>query len=150
MSLMVRASRNLPIKLLAKEYERILRRRIVKVGGSVTDIALAQMLNTFKEENLPASVKQGGSVKKGTLLAFVKHGPESLTAKANGQPLVTVRSPQLCQAVFDLYLGDQPVSVESRAAAGSAVMGMMGALPYQTPEQHGLCIAGSDSCTILS
>lgn len=150
MSLMVRASRNLPIKLLAKEYERILRRRIVKVGGSQTDVALAQMLNTFKEENLPESVKQGGSVKKGTLLAFVKHGSGTMTAKADGTALVTVNSPKLCQAVFDLYLGDQPVSVESRAAAGSAVMGMMGALAYQTPEQKGLCNAGSDSCTILS
>lgn len=150
MSLMVRASRNLPIKLLAKEYERILRRRIVKVGGSQTDVALAQMLNTFKEENLPESVKQGGSVKKGTLLAFVKHGSGTMTAKADGKALVTVNSPKLCQAVFDLYLGDQPVSVESRAAAGSAVMGMMGALAYQTPEQKGLCNAGSDSCTMLS
>lgn len=149
MSLMVRASRNLPIKLLAKEYERILRRRIVKVGGSQTDEALVNLLHTFKEENLPESVKQGGSVKKGTLLAFIKHGSSSMTAKADGKTLATVSSPKLCQAVFDLYLGDQPVSTESRAAAGTAVMGMMGTLTYQTPEQKGLCVAGTDSYSIL-
>lgn len=151
MSLMVRASRNLPIKLLSKEYERILRRRLQRVGGSgsQTDAALAQMLASFKEENLPDSVKQGGSVKKGTVLAFVKHGPGTLIAKADGKNLITITSPKLCQAVFDLYLGDQPVSAESRQAAGVAVMGMMGAFAYQTPEHKGLCKIGADNYQVL-
>ena len=149
MSLMVRASRNLPIKLLSKEYERILRRRLQRVGGLQNDAALAQMLASFKEESLPDSVKQGGSVKKGTVLAFVKQGPGTLTAKADGKKLVTITSPKLCQAVFDLYLGDQPVSAESRQAAGMAVMGMMGAIEYQRPEHKGLCNVGADNYQVL-
>ena len=48
MALMVRASRNLPILLLAKEYERILRRRLRVVGGLPSDPALHTMLNTFR------------------------------------------------------------------------------------------------------
>ena len=139
MSLMVRASRNLPIKLLAKEYERILRRRIQKVGGSQTDRALVQMMKSFDEASLPDSVKQGGSVKKGTLLTFTKQGPGTMTARANGLQLMTVESPKLCQAVFDLYLGDQPVSKDSRQAAGDAVLGMMGTIPYHSPADKGLC-----------
>ena len=48
MALMVRASRNLPIRLLAGEYERILRRRLAVVGGSPDDAALAQMVTCFR------------------------------------------------------------------------------------------------------
>ena len=149
MSLMVRASRNLPIKLLAKEYERILRRRIQRVGGSQTDTALAQMLQSFDEKSLPDSIKQGGSVKKGTLLTFTKQGAGTMTARANGQQLMTVQSPKLCQAVFDLYLGDQPVSKESRQAAGDAVLGMMGNIPYHTPAAKGLCTTNGSGCQVL-
>lgn len=150
MSLMVRAARNLPIKLLAKEYERILRRRIQKVGGSQTDTALAQMIKSFDEQSLPDSIKQGGSVKKGTLLTFTKQGPGRMTARANGLQLLSVDSPKLCQAVFDLYLGDQPVSKESRQAAGDAVMGMMGAMPYHSPADKGLCTLNGNSCQVLT
>ena len=148
MSLMVRASRNLPIKLLAKEYERILKRRIQKVGGSQTDTALTLMLNSFDEKALPDNIKQGGSVKKGTLLTFTKQGSGTMTARANGQQLLTVESPKLCQAVFDLYLGDQPVSKESRQAAGDAVMGMIGKIPYHSPADKGLCEQGN-TCQVL-
>lgn len=149
MSLMVRAARNLPIKLLAKEYERILRRRIQKVGGSQTDKALALMIKSFDETSLPDSIKQGGSVKKGTLLTFTKQGPGKMTARANGLELMSVESPKLCQAVFDLYLGDQPVSKESRQAAGDAVLGMMGTIPYHPPAEKRLCSLNGNSCQIL-
>ena len=44
----VRAARNLPIKLLAEEYERILRRRLKRVGGSPEDGALAEMVASFR------------------------------------------------------------------------------------------------------
>lgn len=48
MSLMVRASRNLPIKLLHAEYEKILKRRIQRVGGVTQDAALHQLLDSFR------------------------------------------------------------------------------------------------------
>ena len=48
MALMVRASRNLPIVLLAKEYERILKRRLRVVGGLPDDPALHAMLENFR------------------------------------------------------------------------------------------------------
>ena len=48
MSLLVRASRNLPILLLSKEYERILKRRLRVVGGNPNDPALKTMMDTFR------------------------------------------------------------------------------------------------------
>lgn len=44
----VRASRGLPLRLMAAEYERILKRRLKKVGGSQDDPALGQLLAVFK------------------------------------------------------------------------------------------------------
>ena len=49
MSLMVRASRNLPINLLHAEYSKILTRRIQRVGGVTTDGALHELLQCFRQ-----------------------------------------------------------------------------------------------------
>ena len=54
MALMVRASRNLPIKLLAGEYERILQRRLAVVGGSPDDPALGKMVQKFRYQTAHA------------------------------------------------------------------------------------------------
>lgn len=72
MSLLVRASRDLPISLMAKEYEGILRRRLAAVGGSQNDPALKQIIANFKAETLPESAKRGGAVRKGTVISFSK------------------------------------------------------------------------------
>ena len=44
----VRASRNLPLRLMMGEYERILKRRLKVVGGSENDPALHHMLQGFR------------------------------------------------------------------------------------------------------
>src|SRR4051794_8540111 len=121
---MVRASRNLPIRLVAGEYERILRRRMVRVGGSPDDAGLQRVLDMFKEETLPASIKAGSSVRKGTVLTFSRDNTGRLFAKANDCVLGSVVSPKLCHAIFDLYLGDQPVSRKARSVAGESVCAM--------------------------
>lgn len=117
MSLVVRATRNLPIRLLRAEYSRILRRRLRSVGGSPDDPALEAVLSAFREEALPAAIKTGSSVKKGTTLTFVKRADGSLTAAADGHAISSVQSATLCAAVFDLYIGDSPVSKKSRTTA---------------------------------
>ena len=48
MSLLVRAARPLPIKMLAGEYERILRRRMTNVGGSPDDPAVQSVVDAFR------------------------------------------------------------------------------------------------------
>ena len=70
-----------------------------------------------REEALPAAIKTGSSVKKGTTLTFVKRADGSLTAAADGHAISSVQSAALCAAVFDLYIGDSPVSKKSRTTA---------------------------------
>lgn len=125
MSLVVRASRNLPLKLMMGEYERILRRRLNSVGGSPNDPALVDMLAAFSEECLPKGVVKGGNVQKGAVLMFKRSSGGKVTASADGQDLVTVSSPAFAAAVFDLYLGNRPVSPTACATALDGVARMM-------------------------
>lgn len=149
MSLMVRAARNLPIPILAKEYERILKRRLQIVGGSANDAALHSMLECFKKERLPSGVIDGNSVRKGAVLTFTKDTEGHLTAKANNDELLTVRSPKLGQAIFDLYLGDNPVSRKAKLTAGQAASELMAGRGYQAPPEQGICdLKDAEGCQL--
>uniref|UniRef100_A0A7S1X0F4 Chalcone isomerase domain-containing protein n=1 Tax=Tetraselmis chuii TaxID=63592 RepID=A0A7S1X0F4_9CHLO len=122
MSLLVRTNHVLPIGVMAREYERILRKRITLVGGDRHDPDLNTMLDYFKESNLPEHVKWGpGSVRKGTVLTFRRTGCGGLAAKANHEDLGEVPSQQVAAALFDLYLGDNPVHHKAKRVAGQKV-----------------------------
>ena len=223
MALVVRAARNLPIRLLAGEYERILKRRLARVGGSPDDAALGRMVTCFtyallplhnlkehtalcqstcvmevlsmtgrcrdfrltslcnehyrsnyvseihscmsltstearvllhwsspcqcaqhdylqasyqqrslamnpwanrgmlalrmrvhREEALPEAIKDGRSVRKGTVLTFTRDREGNLAARADAHELACVQSRPLCAAIFDLYIGEQPVSKKAK------------------------------------
>ncbi len=58
-----------------------------------------------REQVLPEDIKQGSSVKKGTVIAFSRDGQGNIEARANEHSLVKVQSQKLAQAVFDIYLG---------------------------------------------
>lgn len=57
MTLVVRAARNLPIMMVAKEYESTLRRRIARVGGCWGDRAGALLRCTCKQGSAPKPLK---------------------------------------------------------------------------------------------
>lgn len=92
-----------------------------------------------REENIPDNIKQSGSVKKGTLLVFRREGGGRLSAQANEHELANVQSSKLCQAVFDLYLGDQPVSRKAKQAAGESFFRLNGTASYQPPQDALVC-----------
>lgn len=151
MALMVRASRNLPIRLLAGEYERILKRRLAAVGGRPDDAALAEMVTCFREEALPEAIKAGASVRKGTVLVFTRDQAGNLTARADDHDLITVRSRPLCHAVFDLYVGDQPVSRKAKRIVGESFQRLIEAGPddYQPPRLQLVCGGdGPNACEL--
>ena len=126
MSLLVRTNHALPIGMMSREYERILRKRISMVGGDSQDPHLNAMLEYFKEPNLPDHVKWGrNTVRKGTVLAFHRMDCGGLEAKANHEVLGAVPSHHVSAALFDLYLGSNPVHPKAKRATGKTVLGLM-------------------------
>lgn len=121
MSIMVRASRNIPVDKLNQEYEKILERRICKVGGTPQDPALREMLSWLTEGALPRHALDGGAVRAGAALTFERLPGGELRARVGGKEIGRVRSDKLCSALFDLYLGEQPVSSKAKDAAGDTL-----------------------------
>ncbi|GLI63422.1 hypothetical protein VaNZ11_006390, partial [Volvox africanus] len=137
MSLTIRACRNLPLHLLSQEFERILQRRHEKAGGRADDPALHELLSYFSREKLPehvvttktmtsdgSFVSGGDAVRKGASITFSRSSSGALLTEAGGRVLGLLQSPALSEALFDLYLGDQPVSKKAKAAAGAALLEM--------------------------
>ena len=78
-------------------------------------------------------------MKKGTVLVFRRDGNGRLRARANEYDLTEVSSTKLCQAVFDLYLGDQPVSRKAKRAAGESFFRLHAPQPYEPPQDPLVC-----------
>lgn len=131
MSLTIRAARNLPLPMLSDEFERILQRRHEKVGGASDDPALREVLSYFSRERLPSAVVQGDAVRKGASITFSRSPGGELITQAGGAMVGRVVSPKVCEALFDLYLGEQPVSKRAKAAAGDALVRLL-----QEQQQH--------------
>lgn len=122
MSLMLKASRTLPLKAVSSEYEKILKRRLELVGGNSSDPALTCFISSLEDQNIPSRLKtEDGCVKKGTIITFKKYKDGHLKTFADDVELGEVQSSKLCAALFDLYLGDQPVSKSAKFLAGRRV-----------------------------
>ena len=66
---------------------------------SIVGLGLRIYRNYRREDNLPPELKQGASVRKGTVLTFSKSGDGAVTVKANDleTPLAVVQSHDLCK-----------------------------------------------------
>lgn len=117
MSLAVRPARDLPLHIMATEYQRILSKRLRAVGGDPQDAALGALLQYFNAAKLPASATRRGCIQKDATLHFCRTASGELIAVANGERLTVVSSPKLCEAVFDLYLGEAPVCKRAKSIA---------------------------------
>ena len=58
-------------------------------------------------------------------MRFRRSRDGTLSAFADGHEVGTVKSQALCSALFDLYLGDEPVSVDARTLAANRVLSMV-------------------------
>ncbi|GLC47512.1 hypothetical protein PLESTB_001805100 [Pleodorina starrii] len=85
-----------------------------------------------------SSCSSGGdaSVRKGATITFSRSPCGSLVTEAGGRVLGVVHSPALATALFDLYLGDQPVSKRAKAAAGAALLDMAAAGGWGRPAEY--------------
>ncbi|MEW5297855.1 MAG: hypothetical protein WDW36_001034 [Sanguina aurantia] len=119
MSLTIRAARNLPTHMLTDEFHKCLKRRHATMGGHSSDPALQQIQRIFCPQQMPASstTDGGAAVLSGACITFERRSGSELHAFANGLSMGSVSSEKLCDALFDLYLGKQPVSPGAKAAA---------------------------------
>ncbi|GIL66778.1 hypothetical protein Vafri_20287 [Volvox africanus] len=150
MSLTIRACRNLPLQLLSQEFERILQRRHEKAGGRADDPALQELLSYFSREKLPehlvttttvtadGSSSGGDAVRKGASITFSRSSSGALLTEAGGRVLGLLQSPALSEALFDLYLGDQPVSKKAKVRAEWGARGLGRALCSHRVKKMGL------------
>jgi len=146
MTLAVRLRHTLPVPMLRSEYRRILGRRVARVGGSPSDAALDRMISHFRADALPPGARAGrGSVKMGTVLEFVRGPGGSLAASADGVPIVRVESPALAAAVFDIYVGDMPVSPEAKLEACAAAAALVAGTERPPRRAGALVCAGGDA-----
>ena len=58
-------------------------------------------------------------------MCFKRSRDGTLSAYADGHAVGAVKSQSLCSALFDLYLGDEPVSVDARTLAANRVLNMV-------------------------
>jgi len=121
MSLVMVTARRLPLETVGREVGGLLQRRLRKVGGSPEDPALAEMLAGFTRPDAlpPECLAGGGLLRKRSTVTFARRGGRLRTsvARAGGAPDVTVseaRSPDVCAAFFDTYLGSDPVHAGAR------------------------------------
>jgi len=118
LSVVLVPARNIPLRIISAEYEKILKRRVTKVGGSASDDpSVHQVIGIFHEDQFPRQCLEGSSIKKGTVLTFVKNR-DTLSATADGTPLGQVRNANVCSAFFDMYMGSEPVDEGARYDLG--------------------------------
>ena len=58
-------------------------------------------------------------------MVFSRSKSGNLTTTADGALVATVQSPKLCEAVFDLYLGQSPVCKKARDTAKEKYEGVV-------------------------
>ena len=101
-----------------------------------------------REDQLPESIKTGKSVKKGTVLVFTRDQAGYLCAKADQHDLITVQSKPLCDAIFDLYIGDQPVSKKAKRMTGESFARLVTSDTYTAPREPLVCEGAGNVCEV--
>ena len=101
-----------------------------------------------REEELPEAIKHKKSVRKGTVLVFTRDQAGLLAAKADQHDLIAVHSKPLCDAIFDLYIGDQPVSKKAKRMTGESFVRLVGAEEYCAPREPLVCEGAGPACQL--
>eukprot|EP01023_Acetabularia_acetabulum_P047784 TRINITY_DN503_c0_g1_i2.p2 TRINITY_DN503_c0_g1~~TRINITY_DN503_c0_g1_i2.p2 ORF type:complete len:330 (+),score=31.13 TRINITY_DN503_c0_g1_i2:94-1083(+) len=117
MTLMLRAQRPLPVSLLQKELGDILSRRLEKFSihcGDRKTSGLQGFLRLLEIDNIPGRCLKGDSLTKGSMVAFQREDNGKLTLRCGDQTMGSMLGYDVSTALFDLYLGEKPVSEKAR------------------------------------
>jgi len=110
--------------------------RLVVHYGKLTSKKLIHALRERCEKPLAASGKLGDlevfetwfenlHLKKGLAVAF-SADRGMLVTRVEGRVIGQIDSPELCRALFDIYLGKDPVSPDAKEDFGKGVAGLLG------------------------
>ncbi|KDP34018.1 hypothetical protein JCGZ_07589 [Jatropha curcas] len=97
-------------------FEKSLRARLVKTNPE-TDYNCLRTFGSFFTKDIPLPV--------GTTVDFRRTADGKLITEIEGNEIGAVHSKELCRAFFDMYLGDIPVSEQTKEEIGQNVGGII-------------------------
>ncbi|OMO86438.1 Chalcone isomerase [Corchorus olitorius] len=104
------------INAVRDQFEKSLRARLEKTNPN-TDYHCLSTFGSYFTQDIALPV--------GTIIDFQRTADGQLITKIGGNQIGAVRSKDLCRAFFDMYIGDPPVSQETKEAIGQNVASIM-------------------------
>ncbi|XP_074296180.1 fatty-acid-binding protein 2 isoform X2 [Silene latifolia] len=105
------------INAVKDTFEKSLRARLVKTNPE-TDFKCIETFGSFFTKDIPLPV--------GTIIDLRRTADGQLITEIGGSQIGAVHSRELCRAFFDMYLGEVPVSKETKEEIGSNVASIVG------------------------
>ncbi|KAH7655419.1 Chalcone isomerase protein [Dioscorea alata] len=107
----------LKISTVRDAFEKSLRNRLQKMNPN-TDYHCLRTFGSYFTEDIPLPV--------GTTIHFRQTADGQLITEIGGKQIGAVRSKDLCRAFFDMYIGDLPVSEQTKREVAQNVAGLIG------------------------
>ncbi|KAF5445216.1 hypothetical protein F2P56_034281 [Juglans regia] len=101
------------INTVKDAFEKSLRARLVKINPD-TDYHCVRMFGSHFTQDIP--------IPAGTTIDFRRTADGQLITEIGGNKIGVVHSKDLCRAFFDMYIGDVPVSVQTKEEIGKNVV----------------------------
>ncbi|KAJ6406600.1 hypothetical protein OIU84_010169 [Salix udensis] len=105
------------INTVKDAFEKSLRNRLVKTNPD-TDYSCLTTFGSFFTKDVPLPA--------GTVVDFRRTADGQLITEIGGNQIGAVRSKDLCRAFFDMYIGDIPVSEQTKEEIGKNVACIIG------------------------
>lgn len=106
----------LKINTVRDVFEKSLRARLVKANPK-TDFNCLNDFGSFFRQDIP--------IPAGTIIDFRRTEDGQLITEIGGNLIGAVRSKDLCRAFFGMYIGDVPVSEQTKEEIGRKVVGII-------------------------
>lgn len=133
LSVSITPLRDLPLGTVREQFKGVLSRRVDKMGGKPEDQAAVEaFLNAvLVPEKLPASAvsDSSASLRRDAQLTFSRVAGGRLAATADGKLVGFADNVLLQRALFDTYLGSEPVCGKAKSAVDAFLMGGAGPGP---------------------
>ncbi|KAJ9538362.1 hypothetical protein OSB04_031095 [Centaurea solstitialis] len=104
------------ISTVRDAFEKSLRARLVKMNPD-TDYDCLRSFGSLFSEDIP--------IRAGTTIKFQRTADGHLVTEIEGNQIGAVHSRDLCRAFFDMYIGDGPVSEQTKTEIGQNVANIM-------------------------